>query len=75
MMNKSSHIKINILIREFNSRITYITSFRFIIITTAGKHTSAAISDNIKIIKAKVCNKEFCIGIAGTCLLYTLYQL
>jgi hypothetical protein len=28
-----------------------------------------------KVIKAKVCNNEFCIGMVGTCLLNTLYQL
>ena len=34
MVNNSTKIKITVLVREFHSRITYVTSFRCIIITT-----------------------------------------
>ena len=34
MMNNSTKIKITILIREFHSRISYVTTLRCIIITT-----------------------------------------
>jgi sulfur relay (sulfurtransferase) DsrC/TusE family protein len=43
-MNDPSHIKVSVLVRKFYSRITYITSFRIIVITSTRKHTRSTVN-------------------------------
>jgi hypothetical protein len=43
-MNDPSHVKVSVLVRKFYSRITYITSFGIIVITSTRKHTRSTVN-------------------------------
>jgi len=39
VMDNSSHVEVSILVRELNSGISYITSFRIIVVSPTRQHT------------------------------------
>jgi hypothetical protein len=43
MMDKSSQIKVTVLIRKLDSRISYVSTFGVVVISTTGKHTSSTV--------------------------------
>ena len=43
-MDDPSHVKISVLVRKLYSRVTYITSFGVIVITSTRKHTRSTVN-------------------------------
>ena len=39
VMDNSSHVEVSILVRELNSRISYITSFGIVVVSPTRQHT------------------------------------
>jgi hypothetical protein len=43
VMDNSSHVEVSILIRELNSGISYITTFRIVVVSPTRQHTRDAV--------------------------------
>jgi len=43
VMNEPTEVKINELVRKLNSGVTDVTTFRFVVVTSARKHTSSTV--------------------------------
>jgi hypothetical protein len=43
MVDKPSQVKVTVLIRELNSRISYVSTLGVVVISTTGEHTSSTV--------------------------------
>ena len=43
VVDDSSHVKVGVLVRELNSRVSHVPTFRIVVITPTREHTSGTV--------------------------------
>lgn len=43
MVDDSCHVEVGVLVRELDSGVTYVTTFRVVVVATTGKHTCSTV--------------------------------